>query len=398
MFVQLLRSIDHTQTATVGGKKSVGNLIDELWLMGKQPDAENMLVEALGGLASRPEGFVIYLTTQSDDPPAGVFKKKLQYARGVRDGRITDPRFVSVIYEFPDDMIERGEHLDPENLALVNPNLGYSVDREFLSREFAKAKESGQDSLRGFLAKHGNVEIGLNLRSDRWPGAEFWERNGAGVTLDLILERCDIVEVGIDGGGLDDMLGLNVLGREMATGRWLSWAHAWLHPIALERRKENADRYRDFEREGSLTIVTNIGDDVEDIAAIVVRIANSGRLDKIGVDPAGVGAIVDALKDAGIDTDKQVLGISQGWRMNGAIKTAERKLAEGALKHEGSTLMAWCVGNAKIEPKGNAVSITKAVSGSGKIDPLMALFNAVSLMGVAPAANVIGPGYELMTV
>nr|EKB6328203.1 terminase large subunit [Escherichia coli] len=84
---------------TVSGIKSVGTLIDELWLFGKQYKAEDMLREAIGGLASRPEGFVVYTTTQSNEPPAGVFRQKLQYARDVRDGKIHDPHFLPVIFE-----------------------------------------------------------------------------------------------------------------------------------------------------------------------------------------------------------------------------------------------------------------------------------------------------------
>ncbi|EMZ5725017.1 TPA: terminase large subunit [Pseudomonas aeruginosa] len=370
---------------TVGGKKSVGTLVDELWLFGKRHDAENMLREAIGGLASRPEGFVIYLTTQSDEPPAGVFKQKLQYARDVRDGVIVDKRFVPVIFEHPPEMVARKEHLLAENLALVNPNLGYSVDEEFLFREFAKAQQGGEESFRGFLAKHGNVEIGLALRSDRWAGADFWEDAVEPCTFDQLIERCEVIDLGIDGGGLDDLLGAYAVGREKDTNRKLGWGHAWAHPSVLERRKEIAPALHDFAKAGHLTLVKRVGDDVDELADIAEQIHEAGLLDKIGCDPVGLGAILDKLEERGIPNDK-IVGISQGWKLGGAIKTAERWLAEGSFAPATQPMMAWCVGNARVEPRANSILITKQASGSAKIDPLMALFNAVTLMALNPPA------------
>ncbi|HFT6716619.1 terminase large subunit [Pseudomonas aeruginosa] len=370
---------------TVGGKKSVGTLVDELWLFGKRHDAENMLREAIGGLASRPEGFVIYLTTQSDEPPAGVFKQKLQYARDVRDGVIVDKRFVPVIFEHPPEMVARKEHLLAENLALVNPNLGYSVDEEFLLREFAKAQQGGEESFRGFLAKHGNVEIGLALRSDRWAGADFWEDAVEPCTLEQMLDRCEVIDLGIDGGGLDDLLGAYAIGREKDTGKKLGWGHAWAHPSVLERRKEIAPALQDFAKAGHLTLVKRVGDDVDELADIAEQIHEAGLLDKIGCDPVGLGAILDKLEERGIPNDK-IVGVSQGWKLGGAIKTAERWLAEGSFAPAAQPMMAWCVGNARVEPRANSILITKQASGSAKIDPLMAMFNAVTLMALNPPA------------
>ena len=377
---------------TVGGKKSVGTLVDELHLFGKMPAAENMFREALGGLASRPEGFVIWLTTQSDEPPAGVFKQKLEYARKVRDGEIVDPAFVPIIFEHPPEMVASGDCLLLENMAMVNPNIGFSVDQVFLEREFTKAQQAGPESLRGFMAKHANVEVGMNLRSDRWAGAEFWQAaTDRTITLDSLLERSEVAVVGIDGGGLDDLLGLSVLGRERDTGRWLLWCHAWVHEIALERRKEIAPRLLDFQKDGDLTIVKRPGDDVMAVADLICKVRDSGLLPDekgIGVDAAGIGDIVDELitEERGIDM-KQIVAISQGYRLNGAIKTTERKVAGGELVHGGRPMMAWCVGNARVEDKGNAILITKQASGKAKIDPLMSAFSAVSLMALNPVGE-----------
>ena len=69
--------------------------------------------------------------------------------------------------------------------------------------------------------------------------------------------------------------------------------------------------------------------------------------------------------------------------MSGTIETAERKLANRTLRHGGQKLMPGRLAT-PVEPKGNAIIITKQASGSAKIDPLMAAFNAIALMSSNP--------------
>ncbi|WP_250483404.1 terminase large subunit [Caballeronia sp. GaOx3] len=397
-------------TDTVSGKKSGRILIDEHWLFGKKTNAESMFMEATGGQISRDEGWVVILTTQSDEPPSGVFRDKLNYYRDVRDGNIVDRKSLGVLYEFPAKLIASKGYLDPANFYVTNPNIGRSVSAEWLQDQLRKIQHKTDGSFQQFVAKHLNVEIGLNLRSDRWAGADFWESAARAprLTLEDVIKGSEVIDVGIDGGGLDDLLGLAVIGREKDTRNWLAWTHAWAHPSVLDRRKEIAPRLRDFEGDGDLTMVAQIGDDVRDVADIVSTIYQAGLLDKVGADPAGIGSVLDALAEAGIPEDK-VIGISQGWKLSGAIKTAERRLAiasgfkfdaqgpkpDGVLMHGGQPLMAWCVGNARVVPIGNAVNITKQASGTAKIDPLMALFNAVTLIALNPAALSGGSVYDL---
>lgn len=380
-------------SATVSGKKASRVLVDELWLFGKKATADAMLREATGGQVSRPEGYTLYLTTQSDEPPAGVFKDKLAYARDVRDGLVADNEFLPVLYEFPEEMMKDGEHLLPENFYITNPNLGRSVSQKWLESEFRKVENAEDGTKQVFYAKHLNVEIGVGLRHDAWAGALYWEAAAAPPeiwdgTLEHFLAICEVAVAGIDGGGLDDLLGLTLLGRHRQTKAWLSWSHAWAQLDVFERRKDIVSRLQDFIAEGSLTKCEDPTQDLVELANILEQVKDAGLFPEeyaIGLDPAGVAAIVDELIGRGF-TEKQLLAISQGFRLSAAVWGSERKLKDGTLLHAVQELMNWCVGNAKAEQRGNAVLITKQIAGKAKIDPLIALFNAVMLMARNPAA------------
>ena len=371
------------ESNTVGGKKASWILIDELHLFQKNAGAASMFREATGGLASRPEGCIIYLTTQANEQPCGVFKQKLDYARDIRDGIKENNKFLPLIYEFPKQMIEDGEHLKKENFHIPNPNYGSSVDPIQMEDDFDQSKDGEEADFRDFLAKRLNVEIGINLRANRWAGAEFWLQQSKKFTLSKLIEQSDVITAGIDGGGLDDLLGFAVLGRHAKSRKWWLWNHAWCIRIALERRKENAPKYLDFEKEESLTIVDSVGPDITELAQFAKQVYDSGKLDKIGLDPLGLGGLLDGLLAVGIPQE-QMIAVAQGYKLAGYIQTTERKLAEGNLYHAGQELMTWCAGNARVVMKGNGMMISKQESGTAKIDPLIATFNAVALMSLNP--------------
>jgi phage terminase large subunit-like protein len=303
-----------------------------------------------------------------------------------------------ILYEFPEEIVnDRSDPpawQDPKNWWMVTPNRDRSVSIPRLEEDWEKAKLKGQGEIVRWASQHLNIEIGLALRSDRWVGADYWEQaTDSSLTLENVLSRSDVVVMGIDGGGLDDLLGLAVLGREKQTRRWLLWSRGWAHQSVLERRKGEASNLRNFQDAGELTVYEEFGQDIAAISQLAKRIDDKKLLHAVALDPCSVGAIVDALDEVGISGQDRIVGISQGWKLTGAIKTAERKLADGALRHGGQRLMSWCVSNARVEPKGNAIAITKQASGSAKIDPLMAMFNAVALMSANPQS---APSYQMI--
>lgn len=373
----------------ITGSKATYILIDETHVFAMMAKAADVFVEIRGSLAARPDGFLLQITTQSKSPPTGVFKAELRKARDVRDGVFSFP-MLAVLYELPAEDAVDGGWMRRDTWGLVNPNLDRSVSEDYLAGEIATAQREGPEKLALIASQHFNVEIGLGLHADRWPGADYWQ--GAAreaMSLDRLIEEADVCVVGIDGGGLDDLMAIAVIGRHAETRAWMHWGRAWAHADVFERRKEIAPRLRDFVNDRDLVVCEETDQDVREIADICERLFVAGMLPEkagIGLDAYGVASLLDALAERGMDGEL-TMAVGQGWKLQSAITTLPRKLKDRTMVHSGQPLMAWSVGNAKSELKGSNYIVTKQAAGASKIDPLMALFNAAMLMFLNPVAR-----------
>lgn len=370
------------------GPKPAGVMIDELHLLGKSVHTAKVIRQIRGGLEKNTDGFLITITTQSDDVPAGAFKSELATARAIRDGR-QKGRMLPVLFEFP-EKIAKDEKLwsNPKVWPYVMPNLGRSLQLESLKADYNTEARKGMNEKKLWASQHLSIEIGIGLKSDAWPGAKHWTKgDDTQITFDHLLEVCDIVVPGLDGGGLDDLFGFTCLGRHRETGHWLAWQHAWCFQDVLEERESIASKLKDFEEAGELTIIASedAGQDIEQIVDYISRIKARGILGPVAVDPAGLGELVEELKKIGVYVDDDaIVGVQQGFALMNAMKTCERKLSNGTLRHGVSGLADWCVSNIKIEPLATAIRATKANAGDMKIDVAISLFNAATIMVTNP--------------
>lgn len=391
------------------GSKPVFILADELHIMSQYSYATRVIGQLTGGMIANPEALIIYITTLSDTPPEGVFLQELTSWRNIRDGKSSTKGVLPIIYEFPAE-IQRDESKPWKNPAIwhyVLPNLNYSITLKRLHDDFVKAEEKGDAELLRWASQHLNIQPGLASFEGIWAGALYWEQQSRPIDLDMMIRDCEVLTIGIDGGGLDDLLGVAVMGRRKSDGKWLLWGKAWAQEIVFERRKEIAEKLRDFVKAGSLVIcpVEDATRDLREIADLCVRLKIAGKLPaelSIGVDRYAITALVTEImsrKDAAGNPhfdEKALTAIPQGGALAPASWGMERKLSDGSLIVSDDPLLSWSAGNCKVIVRGNAQIVEKAVSGRAKIDPTVAAFNAFMLMAKNPQISGLLTSEEII--
>jgi phage terminase large subunit-like protein len=298
-----------------------------------------------------------------------VCNEKHAYATKVRDGVIEDPSFLPVIYEAsPDD-----DWTDPEVWARVNPNLGVSLQREYLERECRRARE--QPAYQNtFRRLHLNVRTESDvvwIPIDRWDAclADFHPDDLEGKTC----------YAGLDLASTTDLCALVLYFPEDGHAVLpFFWAP---REGALRREKRDRVPYTQWARDGHLVLTEG---DVADYEAIRLRLK---ELDKIfhirqlGFDRWGATKLVNDLKDDGLD----VVAFGQGYAsMSAPSKELEKLVLGKALRHNGHPVLRWNASNVMVETDAAGNIKPSKRKSTDRIDGIVALVMAVGIAANAP--------------
>lgn len=316
-------------------------IVDELHA---QPDRE--LVDVLtSSTGTRKQPLIIYVTTADFDRPS-ICNEKLDYASKVRDGVISDARFLPVIYSAAEDADWESEAV----WRATNPGLGTIKSLEYMRRECAKAKEEPS-----YQATFRRLEL-----NQRTPTQSVW--------LDLgQWDACagEIADADLAGlpcwGGLDLSAGGDLTALVLCwpsvgdTGRTAIKAWHWIpEGVAAKKEKSDSVPYAAWAAAGLVRFTPgNVTDYGFIRQALRDEILPRYALKDIGADPWNATHIITELTE---QDGVPVVAFRQGFTsMSGPAKEFERLVAGGRLLHDGNPLLRWQASNAVLrrDPAGN---------------------------------------------
>ena len=326
--------------------------------------------------AARRQPMMVLITTADYDREGSLCNAKEDHAEKVRSGVINDPSFLPVLYK----AAAKDDWTSPETWKKANPNLGVSVQLEYIQQKCKYAQENPSEE-NAFKRLH------LNMRSEqsvRWIQKEKWEAAAGKMNWKLLYEALKGRKCwgGLDLASVSDLTAYCLLfphegKKEGYTALWWHWV-----PVDTAERKQLKDNsafYEDWIKQGAIEETPGNETDYVFVRKRINEINALYDVQKIAVDRLFQGAQLT-----------QQLGEQDGWDMvpfgmgflslTAPSKEFERLVNRGQFVHGGNPVMRWQAANvaAKRDPMDN-LKPDKSKS-KGKIDGIVA---GIIALGVA---------------
>lgn len=322
------------------------------------------------GMSKRSDSLTLCITTAGKDVHS-VGHSQSTYAKKVCLG-FDDATFFAVVYclEEPSEDEQGneipGDDWEDESVWIkANPNLGVSVDIQSLRDKVKKAIEVPAD-IPNIKIKHMNLWIS---EAQAYYNQSFWDRC-ADPTLKLEDFKNKQAKMGMD---LASNIDITSLAAIFYDGDVFSIFTKDFIPEDTVKAEKNV-LYDDCVARGFLIATPGAAINYDRIRDEAKKMAESCRVDECYYDAWNATETAQKLSNK-IEMVKMAMNVAN---LSEPMKKLDSAMRQGKIRHNGSPLLRWCLGNvvAKEDHNGNVFPRKSHVK--LKIDPIVAI-----LMGLA---------------
>ena len=346
-------SSDH---GSLDGLNDVMAVCDELHAM------KRSLFDVISsGMSKRKDSLLLCITTAGSDVDSVGFTQSA-YAKKISTGDFSDDSFFSAVYTLD----EKDDWEDEKVWIKANPNLGVSVDADSLRAKIEKAVITPAD-IPNIKIKHMNLWIS--------EAHAFFDQNKWDECADKNLKMEDLAGAscrsGIDLASHIDLTSFATVFRK--DGIYYIFEKTFIPEATVTSIKN--DLYDNCIATGHLIKTVGEAINYDDFRKEVEAVAAKYRVQECAYDPWNAVEMAQKLSTK-MEMVKFPMNVAN---LSEPMKKLDVLIREGKVRHNGSPLLRWCLGNVVAKEDHNGNVFPRKSHTKLKIDPVIAILMAIGL-------------------
>lgn len=351
-----------SDSGSLDGLNDILAVCDELHAMSR-----NVFEVIYSGMSKRKDSLTLCITTAGQDVHSVGYSQST-YAKRVALGGVDDEQFFAVVYT-----LDEGDQWDNERVWIkANPGLGVSVDLDTLRAKVEKAKVTPSD-IPGIKIKHMDQWI---AESKAFFDLNAWDKC-YDPTLTLESFRGQEGRLGLDLASHIDITSIGLVARK--NGIYYLFDRSYI-PEETVRTVRNT-LYDDCIGKGFLFATKGAAINYEYIQEEMEALAKIVRVKECLYDAWNATETAQKLSSK-IEMVKVGMNVAN---FSEPMKKLDAAIRKGNIRHNGSPLLRWCLGNVVAKEDHNGNVFPRKTHERLKIDPIVAI-----LMAMAGWVNDLG--------
>ncbi len=351
-------SVARALSADVNGMDGLNDVLavcDELHAMNRQT-----FEVITSGMSKRKDSLLLCITTAGNNTASVGYFQSI-YAKKVATGEVDDDSFFSAVYTLDED-----DYWGDESVWIkANPNLGVSVDIDSLRTKVRKAAVTPSD-VAGIRIKHFNQWIS---EANAFFDLQAWDKC-YDPTLKLEDFKGKPVRLGLDMASHVDIASLGYVFPD--GDGFVVFDKSYLPEDTIKQKKNPF--YDNCLADGSLTQTPGAAINYEIFKDEILAAKKDFKVQDCMYDPWNSSQLAQELSEK-VEMVKFAMNTAN---FSEPMKTFDALIKKRKIRHNGSSLLKWCIGNVIAKADHNDNVFPRKQHEKLKIDPVIAI-----LMGLA---------------